>query len=99
MTDIKEIKLIRRKPVIVCAANRNKDGHIICGARHWDKIMVSQFKQDHIAGFLWEQGFIDQFGKFYNRKDAMKVVKESCQPFNADRNGGNGEDLYSEGLY
>jgi hypothetical protein len=29
----------------------------------------------------------------------MKIVLETGQKFNAERNGGNGEDLYSEGLY
>lgn len=85
------------KPWMVCAANRNVQGAIILGVRHWDKIMLSNPLVE-IDG-EWEQGFIDQFGRFYNRKDAMKAVKASGQPFNAERNSGNGEDLYSEGLY
>ena len=86
------------KAWMVCAANRNKKtGHILCGARHWDEIMRSQIKI--VQGMDWEQGFIDQWGRFYNRKDAMRAVLESGQPFDAERNGGNGEDLYSEGLY
>jgi hypothetical protein len=47
----------------------------------------------------WEQGFIDQFGRFYNRKEAMKAVLENGQPFSLKRNGGSGEELFSEGLY
>ena len=90
------------KPWIVCAANKCRD-HVILGARHWDNIMHQQqlAKQHADTGqhWIWEQGFIDQWGRFYNRKDAMKAVLASGQPFNAERNSGNGEDLYSEGLY
>ena len=90
------------KPWMVCAANRRGD-MLILGARHWDKLMRSHLETYEDAGLMggtdWEQGFIDQWGRFYNRKDAMKAVKESGQPFNAKRNSGNGDDLYSEGLY
>lgn len=93
---------ITPRPWIVCAAI--KSGHtIITGARHFDTIMqphVSIHKDytDEIC-IKWEQGFIDQFGNFYNRKDALQIVKESGQPFNAERNSGSGNELYSEGLY
>lgn len=87
------------KPWMVCAANRHKTtSAIICGARHWDKVMRMQLF-GKLKGSEWEQGFIDQFGRFYNRKDAMEAVLASGQLFNAERNSGNGEDLYSEGLY
>jgi hypothetical protein len=94
------------KPIIVCAAIKNTiAGAIIPSARHYDILMRTlKGELDNNFGVDtpssdWEQGFIDQFGKFYNRKDAMKVVKESGQPFNAERNSGSGEELYSEGLY
>lgn len=87
------------KPWMVCAACRHR-GYIITGARHFDTVMRKQV--DNYNGLTsysnWEQGFIDQWGRFYNRVDAMKAVKESGQPFNAERNGGNGEELYSEGF-
>lgn len=87
------------KPWIVCAAIK-RNGTIICGARHWDMIMRLQvINYPKSKGSEWEQGFIDQFGFFHNRKEAMKIVKESGQPFNAERNGGSAEELYSEGLY
>lgn len=92
------------KPVIVCASNRLGD-IMVCSARHWDMRMRQQVSaiNDLLACPLvhahFEQGFIDQWGKFYNRQDAMKVVLESGQPFDAKRNSGNGENLYSEGLY
>ncbi len=90
---------------IVCAAIRNpKDSHIITGARHFDLIMHGQmchYKISEATGFpiQWEQGFIDHLGNFHNRQEALKIVKANGQPLNVQRNGGNGEDLYSEGLY
>lgn len=92
----------RNKPWIVCAANRHRtfNDEIICGARHWDMVMRSQLDPgEKIKGSEWEQGFIDQFGTWYNRTDAMKAVKESGQPFNAERNGHDDDVLFSEGLY
>ena len=53
---------------------------------------------DELAG-EFEQGFIDQFGRFYDRTAALAVVQFSGQPFNADRNWGSGKLLFSEGLY
>ena len=94
MTDLKP------KPIIVCAAVRS-DTTIICGARHFDEIMGKQVEYIHLRSpskIKWEQGFIDQFGKFHNRQDAMKIVLESGQPFDLIRNNCD-KDLYSEGLY
>ena len=89
--------------VVVCAAYRHKD-LIITGARHSDKIMNSvlrllpkEVKPQNGSG--WEQGFINQFGEFLNRQEALIVAKASGQPLNMERNGGNGKDLYSEGVY
>lgn len=86
--------------IIVCAACR-QHGLIVTGARHFDKLMVnvmvhlgSGFKK----GSAWEQGFIDQYGTFYNRKDAYVLVQYNGQPFNIMRNGAK-DVLYSEGLY
>ena len=96
--------MTKSKPWIVCAAIRHKD-YIITGARHFDTIMHMQLEKynawNNEAGKKWEQGFIDQFGEFYNRQDAMKIVKSGRQAFifNEECNRGNGEDLYSEGLY
>lgn len=87
---------------IVCAACSDST-IIICGARHWDKIMNRQFDaikrtNPDLRSSKFEQGFIDQFGEFLTRKEAMKVVKENGQPFDAERNGDD-DELYSEGLY
>ena len=92
------------KPWMVCAACR-WDGAVentpmLLGPRHWDKAMHNQADQADIVNRLeWEQGFIDQWGRFYTREEAMKCVKASGQPFNNERNGGHETELFSEGLY
>ncbi len=88
---------------IVCAACSN-DEIILCGARHWDKIMNKQLDaikkaNPELRSSKFEQGFINQFGEFLTREDAMEVVKENGQPFDIERNGGSDKELYSEGLY
>lgn len=85
---------------IVCAANR-QGRFIVLGARHFDKLMNDQIGR--IPSYLirsdkWEQGFIDQFGDFLTREEAMLIVVINGQPFNEKRNGCK-SPLYSEGLY
>jgi hypothetical protein len=94
-------------PVIVCAAIRSRvTGRIVCGARHYDSAM----RQFMIRRRFWlfgrftkrkewrssEQGFIDQFCKFYNRSEAADLVKKSGQPLCVSQLGAT---LYSEDLY
>ena len=91
------IKSIPR--MIVCAAIRNSEGLIICGARHYDSIMHSQINHSKLD---WEytrieQGFIDQKGVFLNRKEAWVVAEESGQII-MDIIGCRGK-LFSENLY
>lgn len=88
-----------KKPqqIVVCAANR-KDGVTFCGARHCDSVMRKQAEAAGIKLTAAEQGFINQFGEFLTREEAMQVVKESGQPFNIERNNGDSY-LFSEGLY
>lgn len=89
-----------KKPqqIIVCAANKF-DNVILCGARHWDKVMRAQADAMGIRGGREEQGFIDQFGDFLTREEAMAIVKMNGQSFNIKRNGGSDNELFSEGLY
>lgn len=92
-------------PHIVCAACRLGD-FIAIGPRHFDPTMHKQTEafyatpsapeRDYSA---WEQGFIDQHGKFWSRTQAMQIVKDNGQPFNIKRNGEQDQELYSEGLY
>ena len=69
--------------VIVCAACRY-GLLILCGARHWDRVMSDQYLLAKQTGAYpgtgqFEQGFIDQFGTFINREDALKIARNSGQ--------------------
>ena len=91
--------LTKPQQVVVCAANKMPNGVILCGARHWDKVMRAQADAMGFKGGDEEQGFIDQFGDFITREEALKIVKKNGQPFNPERNGGGNGLLFSEGLY
>jgi len=94
----------REQRRVVCAANRYHK-HIILGIRHWDTAMRTQFgvMEDHgmfddeITPGQWEQGFVDQFGKFMTREEAWIVAEAAGQIIH--RCGGDGEKLFSENLY
>jgi hypothetical protein len=66
---------------IVCAANcRRADGLIVCGARHWDKLMRGQINAMGGGTFAgWDQGFVDQFGDWIDRKEAWKIADAQGQ--------------------
>lgn len=84
--------------VVVCAAN-NYEGLIICGARHYDAIMVQQIKAfNNGFDFEPEQGFIDQFGVFMSRQEALQVATDAGQ-INRWRPKNPGDWLCSEDLY
>lgn len=85
---------------IVCAANRLGD-LIIPGPRHFDGTMHQLIEALGVKGeaHRMEQGFIDQFGRFWSREAAMQIVKDHKQPFDRESNGGSDAVLYSEGLY
>lgn len=98
---------------IVCAANRCEvTNHIVIGIRHYDAVMQDQITNLQIVmgevnsfastPFVRTvtQGFIDQFGNFYNRQEAWKIAEQNSQVLR--RVGGdaaNGGTLYSENLY
>ncbi len=89
---------------VVCAAIKFDYYTVfLIGVRHWDSLMHSQF--DSFFGDLGGkpkgevQGFIDQYGKFLTREEAMAMVKSNGQAFDLERNGGSDDKLYSEGLY
>lgn len=66
---------------VVCAAIRNrKTGKILCGARHYDSIMLQHIRMD--VDKTWkdaEQGFIDQFGKYLDRREAWEIARKNDQ--------------------
>ncbi len=97
---------------IVCAANRGRDGDVICGVRHFDRLMKDAIEMfvnhadDHgqtFARVYWlksEQGFVDNRGEFLTRQQAWVIAEAAGQIIR--RCGGddaNGGTLYSENLY
>lgn len=95
-----EIENMKNQRVIVCAANRNKAGLIVAGARHWDSVMRGVVLKDGARPSEWfeaEQGFIDQAGVFLTREEAWKVAESAGQiKYAPDHSKGI---LYSEDLY
>lgn len=84
---------------IVCAANKYGPV-IIIGIRHYDRFMLARLdiQSDLIDKTLEVQGFVDQFGKFYNRKEAFIIAKRENQIIGTCGNP-DSEELYSEHLY
>jgi len=74
---------------VVCAANRDPDGTIHLGLRHFDQFMRS----NRFA----EQGFVDNKGNFLTREEAWEVATATNQILR--RVGGDEGKLFSENLY
>lgn len=86
-----------KQTLIVCAAIKHKDGTIFCASRHGSPAMIGQMQK---AGASWhdcEEGFIDQFDRFWGRKEALAIVGITGQEVKYIEGGGG--DLYSENLY
>lgn len=81
------------KRVIVCAANRDKNGTITLGIRHCDMFMHNTGRSMRDT----EQGFVDQFGKWLTREEAWLVALDAGQI--KHRVGSDGSRLFSENLY
>lgn len=88
---------------IVSAANRYKD-IIVMGPRHYSNAMQTAIEAyggikllKAYAGEEYEQGFVDQYGTFYNRKEALELAKLRGQIRYPDR--GPDHELISEMLY
>ena len=86
---------------IICAAI--KTGNVIIpGIRHCDIGMgrlIEACNLTHIKPSEWTQGFIDRYGKFHDRYEAMIIARANDQFIHFGRNGGDETKLYSEGLY
>lgn len=87
---------------IVCAANR-VGTVVIIGVRHFDAIMNHAFSESKLPKLAWyeaEQGFIDQFGEFCDRKMAWTIASNARQIINeVGGDSADGGTLYSENLY
>lgn len=78
---------------IVCAALK-LDDKVICGVRHWDKLMRTQMDPN----LPWEksiQGFVDNYGYFHNRQRAFLIAKAANQL----KRVGSEDILTSEDIY
>lgn len=88
---------------IVCAAIQYGE-HLLVGVRHFDKVMHKQLDKilldptEKVGVRDQVQGFIDNFGNFLDREEALKLVLSNGQHFDPKRNGSTTE-LFSEGLY
>ncbi len=88
---------------IVCAALLSQNGHVILGPRHFDERMHKQIEAGAKAG-MWpenefldsHQGFIDQFGTFFDREDSWLIATQANQILRHPVSNGK---LYSEHLY
>ena len=94
-----------KKPqqVVVCAAVFDeKSGTLILGARHWDKVMHNHYEAlpeaDRPRAPRMLQGFIDQFGVFLTREDALQIARASGQLLNPEFERCH-KKLFSEDLY
>jgi hypothetical protein len=96
---------------IICAANRYGD-LIIPSARHHDKRMnhiitafggrsklLEGIHYENLDEFRKEQGFIDQYGDYWTREQAMDIVKMNEQTIINEARIGDAKRLYSEHLY
>jgi len=92
----KTSKIVNR--YIVCAANLTADNKIILGVRHHDPIMrATRNSQASICKGIEKQGFIDQWGTWVSRDEALFIVKETGQ--HLKRPWDEYDTLYSENLY
>jgi len=87
---------------VVCAANRCRHDHniVILGVRHFDNHMHKQMEMLDLDEFDFtseDQGFIDNFGVWMDRKEAYKLAIENGQRIY--RCGGDSKKLYSENMY
>ncbi len=88
---------------IVCAANRYGD-FIVQGTRHFSvtmNAMIDLIGIDALHAYAGggdneEQGFIDQFGTFHDRREAAKIAVAAGQVAAEDIRG---VTLFSEELY
>lgn len=92
-----ESSVNRPEPLIVCAAIRY-DCLIVAGPRHFDDVMRSQLRDNKPNG-IGEQGFVDQYGKFYNRTEALTVAKAAGQINRVRPKTFPENELFSEDLY
>lgn len=94
------------KLIIVSAANRYGD-IVLCAPRHSGPAMFQNIMAFGGMMFLhnWagdencEQGFVDQYGTFYDREEAYIIAKRNKQIISNNGRGTTPGMLFSEDLY
>lgn len=97
MIDSKGLTIDRTQRRVVCAALAT-GGFIVLGPRHFDQTMQGQLSQANVPVLPCEQGFIDQWGKFMNRKEAFEVATAAGQILQKTGNP-DSKELFSEDIY
>ena len=91
----------RGQRFVVCAANQYGEHFMFIGVRHFCPLMRKNMATSDIKWmrekFGEHQGFIDQWGVFMTREEALAVAEAAGQI--RFRCGGDGEKLFSENLY
>lgn len=94
--------MVLRSPRIVCAAVRYPGGEMLVGPRHFDYVMLLQYRALRIQyeEDESEKGFVDQEGKFYTRQEAWRLAQETQQiRHRVSGDEAHGGTLFSENLY
>lgn len=91
---------------VVCAANKYESklggkSMVFVGVRHFCPVMRQNMQPhcDHLIRQSEVQGFIDQFGVFMDRKEALEVAKSAGQLNIARIKTWPDDELFSEDLY
>ena len=88
---------------VVCAANRNHMGLVVCSVRHFDPLMhriIKPLLEQHTSCEFDEQGFVNTKGEFLTRTEAWKAAEENDQiRYRCGGDTADGGTLYSENLY
>lgn len=90
-------------PRIVCAAAKFENDIVIPSPRHFDRTYHNLFDLLNVNGALQNQhrpiqGFIDQYGCFYNRKWALSIATAAGQ-IDPEKKTWPINELFSEDLY
>ncbi|AWY07159.1 hypothetical protein KNT92_gp147 [Klebsiella phage Mineola] len=99
-------RLLQRR--IVCAANRfelKSGGTIVVpGTRHYSVDMANvldmfrdKLVSDHVHGD--NQGFVDQWGEYFTREEALIIATHAGQVNTVRPKSGPANELFSEDLY
>ena len=89
--------------VIVCSAIRSEKGSVVCGPRHYDRTMLNQMNLQVNPEDFWhksgdDQGFVDQFGGYLTREEALVVARAAGQLEGRKKHNPKNQ-LCSEDLY